>query len=38
MLVGNEIRKKKPDILLYKFWLPFMGPSFGTIARITKKK
>ncbi len=37
ILVGNEIRKKKPDLLLYKFWLPFMGPCFGTIARRAKK-
>jgi len=35
--VGNEIRKKKPDLLLYKFWLPLMGPCFGTIARRAKK-
>lgn len=34
--IGREIKKQKPDILLYKFWLPFMGPCFGTIARITK--
>ncbi|HYV92941.1 MAG TPA: glycosyltransferase [Chitinophagales bacterium] len=37
ILVGNEIRKKKPDLLLYKFWLPLMGPCFGTIARRSKK-
>lgn len=34
--IGREIKKQKPDILLYKFWLPFMGPCFGTIARIAK--
>lgn len=34
--IGREIKKLKPDILLYKFWLPFMGPCFGTIARIAK--
>src|SRR4026208_543563 len=33
ILVGNEIKKRKPDLLLYKFWLPLMGPCFGTIAR-----
>ncbi len=37
ILVGNEIRKKKPDLLLFKFWLPLMGPCFGTIARRAKK-
>lgn len=34
--IGREIKKQKPDILLYKFWLPFMAPCLGTIARITK--
>lgn len=31
---GNYLRHQKPDILLFRFWLPFMGPAFGTIARI----
>ena len=32
--VGRMIRKEAPDILIIKFWLPFMAPCFGTIARI----
>lgn len=35
--VGNYIKKQKPDILIFKYWLPFMGPCFGTIARLVKK-
>lgn len=35
--IGNEIKRLKPDLLLFKFWLPFMGPCFGTIARRVKK-
>lgn len=35
--IGNEIKRLKPDILLFKFWLPFMGPCFGTIARRVRK-
>lgn len=35
--VGRRIRKEKPDIVLCKFWLPFMGPCFGTIARLIKR-
>ena len=35
--IGRKIRKQKPDYLIFKFWLPFMGPCFGTIARIAKK-
>jgi D-inositol-3-phosphate glycosyltransferase len=34
---GYMIRKKKPDILLIKYWHPFMSPCFGTVARIAKK-
>jgi D-inositol-3-phosphate glycosyltransferase len=33
---GLTIRKRKPDILLIRFWLPFMGPCFGTIARLAR--
>jgi D-inositol-3-phosphate glycosyltransferase len=33
---GLKIKKEKPDILLIRFWLPFMGPCFGTIARIAR--
>ncbi len=35
--VGNEIKKKKYDIVIIPFWLPLMGPSLGTLARIIKK-
>ena len=36
IFTGLKIRKEKPDILLIRFWLPFMGPCFGTIARIVR--
>jgi D-inositol-3-phosphate glycosyltransferase len=35
--VGRKIKKEKPDILIFKYWLPFMAPCFGTIARIVRK-
>lgn len=35
--VGRFVRKKSPDILLIKYWMPFMAPSFGTVARIVKR-
>lgn len=34
--VGNRIKKEKPDLVIIKFWLPFMGPSFGTLLRRIK--
>lgn len=35
--VGNELRKIKPDIIVVRYWLPFMGPCLGTILRRVKK-
>ena len=35
--IGRRIRKEKPDMLIFKYWTPFMSPCFGTIARIVKK-
>lgn len=34
--VGRRIAKEAPDLVLVRFWLPFMGPSMGTIARIAR--
>jgi glycosyltransferase involved in cell wall biosynthesis len=34
--VGREIRKRRPDLIIFKYWLPFFGPCFGTIARVAK--
>lgn len=35
--VGKELQKSKPDIVLMKYWTPFMAPCFGTIARLARK-
>lgn len=35
--VGLELKKKRPKLLIVKFWLPFMAPCFGTICRIAKR-
>ncbi|GET29893.1 glycosyl transferase [Prolixibacter sp. SD074] len=35
--VGNRIRKEAPDIVIFKYWLPFMAPCFGTIGRRVRK-
>ncbi len=35
--VGRKLRKMQPDIVIFKFWLPFMAPCFGTIARIARR-
>lgn len=33
---GKEIKAIAPDILIIKYWMPFMAPCFGTIASIAK--
>ncbi len=35
--VGQELRKMKPDVLVIRYWIPFMAPCLGTIAHIVKK-
>jgi D-inositol-3-phosphate glycosyltransferase len=35
--IGREIRALRPDYIVTRFWLPFMGPSLGTILRQAKK-
>ena len=35
--VGNELKKLKPDIIVVRYWLPFMGPCLGTILRRVTK-
>lgn len=34
---GRAIRELHPDILIIKFWLPFMAPCLGRVARIVKR-
>lgn len=35
--VGNKISRMKPDLVICRFWLPFMGPCLGTILRRIKR-
>ena len=35
--VGSKIKKWKPDLVVVRYWLPFMGPALGTILRTVKK-
>jgi glycosyltransferase involved in cell wall biosynthesis len=34
---GREIKKKKADLVVVGYWLPFMAPCLGTISRIIRK-
>lgn len=35
--VGNRLKKERPDIIIVRFWLPFMGPALGMILRRVQK-
>lgn len=35
--VGRELKKLQPDLIIVRYWIPFMGPCLGTILRIVKK-
>ncbi|HMC98999.1 MAG TPA: glycosyltransferase [Ferruginibacter sp.] len=35
--VGNRLKKERPDIIVVRYWLPFMGPALGTILRRAKR-
>lgn len=30
------IKRNEPDLLIFKYWMPFFAPCFGTITRLTK--
>jgi D-inositol-3-phosphate glycosyltransferase len=34
---AKKIREFKPDFVVIRYWLPFMGPCLGTLARLIKK-
>ena len=36
--VGRFIQREKPDLLIVRYWLPFMGPALGTILRMARKR
>jgi glycosyltransferase involved in cell wall biosynthesis len=37
LVIGNELKQLKPDLVIVRYWLPLMGPCLGTILRKVKK-
>lgn len=35
--VGLRVKKDSPDVLIFKYWMPFFAPCFGTISRIANR-
>jgi D-inositol-3-phosphate glycosyltransferase len=36
LAVGRQLRRERPDVVVVRFWLPFMGPALGTVARLAR--
>jgi D-inositol-3-phosphate glycosyltransferase len=34
--VGRRLRQERPDLVVFRFWLPVMGPALGTVARLVR--
>ncbi|MCH1544108.1 MAG: glycosyltransferase family 4 protein [Bacteroidia bacterium] len=34
--VGLKYKKLRPDVIIFRFWMPFFGPAFGLLGRIVK--
>ena len=36
LALGRRLRAERPDVVVFRFWLPFMGPALGTVARLVR--
>jgi glycosyltransferase involved in cell wall biosynthesis len=36
--VGSMLKKEKPELMVVRYWLPFMGACLGTILRFSKNR
>lgn len=36
-VTGRKISRMKPDLIVVRYWIPFMGPALGTILRQVRK-
>ncbi len=37
ILAGRRIKKARHDLIIVRFWLPFMGPCLGSILRLARR-
>ena len=35
--VARRIKKENPDYVIFRYWIPFMAPALGTIAKLLRK-
>ncbi len=34
LIIGNKLKNEKPDLVIFRYWLSFMAPCLGSIARL----
>ena len=34
--LGRKLKKQAPDLVIFRYWIPFMGPCLGVIGRMIK--
>ncbi|HKM92714.1 MAG TPA: glycosyltransferase [Prolixibacteraceae bacterium] len=37
LIIGCKLKREKPDLVIVRFWLPFMAPSTGTICKLIRR-
>jgi glycosyltransferase involved in cell wall biosynthesis len=37
LVAGRRLQKEAPDLIVVRYWLPFMGPALGTILRRARR-
>ena len=37
IFIGYKLLQEKPDLIIVRFWIPFLAPCLGTILNIAKK-
>lgn len=35
--LGLRLKRESPDLVILKYWTPFMAPAFGTVARLARR-
>ena len=35
--IGLKLHREKPDLIIVRFWIPFLAPCLGTILKVAKK-
>jgi D-inositol-3-phosphate glycosyltransferase len=36
-VLGRRLARERPDVVVFRFWLPVMGPALGTVARLVAR-